>query len=207
MTYIYIYIYIHTDYIIQYIYLVCSCVGPPERAALHVQFVLLVLQKLLVLLEQFAGWITPRAVDTMMMTILPNVVLHVWTSSVFCSLATHIMREQGWRCVYIYIYINISYVYGRFPDRVYTKMVAERKLKKAYPTVRKNIGVNRKKTYPLACVLRRGMLKGMLTPCVRIASDPPCFRVCLPPLLRGNLKCILPSPTSCLRGTSPQGAG
>ena len=55
------------------------------------------------------------------------------------------------------------------------KWLRRGKLKKAYPTIRKNIGVTPEKAYPLACVLRRGMLKGMLTPCVRIASDPPCF--------------------------------
>ena len=59
------------------------------------------------------------------------------------------------------------------------KCLRSGKLKKAYPMVRKRIGVTPKKAYPLACVLRRGMLKGtlkgMLTPCVRIASDPPCF--------------------------------
>ena len=86
---------------------------------------------------------------------------------------------------------------------VYTEMVAERTTEESIPYgSKKHMGyIN--KTYPLACVLRRGMLKGMLTPCVRITSDPPCFWVCLPPLLRGNLKCILSSPASFLRGTSP----
>ena len=37
------------------------------------------------------------------------------------------------------------------------------------------------------CVLRRGMLKGMLTPCVRIASDPPCFYCSLPSAWKGGL--------------------
>ena len=72
---------------------------------------------------------------------------------------------------------------------VYTKMVAERKTEESktygFATY---IGVQRKTTYPLTCVLRRGMLKGMLTPCVRIASDTPCFRVCLPALARSAFK-------------------
>ena len=47
---------------------------------------------------------------------------------------------------------------------VYTEMVAERKTEESIPYGSKSIGVPRtKKTYPLACVLRRGMLKGMLT--------------------------------------------
>ena len=58
---------------------------------------------------------------------------------------------------------------------VYTEMVAERKTEESIPYGSKNIGVTPKIIYPLACVLRRGMLKGMLTPCARIASDPPCF--------------------------------
>ena len=71
---------------------------------------------------------------------------------------------------------------------IYTEMVAEWKTEKTYLTVRKqNIGVPpKKKTYPLACVLRRGMLKGMLTPCVRIASDPPCFYCSLPSAWKGG---------------------
>ena len=59
---------------------------------------------------------------------------------------------------------------------VHTEMVEKRKTEERIPYgSNKNIGGTPNKTYPLACVLRRGMLKGMLTPCVRIASDPPCF--------------------------------
>ena len=72
------------------------------------------------------------------------------------------------------------------------------KLKKPYPTVRKNIGVTPKKTYPLVCALRRGMLKGMLTPCVRIASDPPCFYCSLPSAWKGWL-CPIWVPGLCFR--------
>ena len=90
--------------------------------------------------------------------------------------------------MYIYIYIGV-YIHGGFPDSIIIrKWLRSGKLKKTYPTVRTNIGVQRKQTYPLACELRRGMLKGMLTPCVRIASDNPCFRVCLPPLARSGFK-------------------
>ena len=72
------------------------------------------------------------------------------------------------RIIYIYIYMADSQI-------VYTEMVAERKTEESIPYGSKNIGVTPKIIYPLACVLRRGMLKGMLTPCARIASDPPCF--------------------------------
>ena len=59
---------------------------------------------------------------------------------------------------------------------VYTEMVAERNTEESIPYgSKKHRGYTETKTYPLACVLRRGMLKGMLTPCVGIASDPPCF--------------------------------
>ena len=82
--------------------------------------------------------------------------------------------------MYIYIYIYIyTYIY-------IGKWLRSGKLKKAYPTVRKNIGVPRQKTYPLERVLRRGMLKGMLTPCVRIASEPPCFYCSLPSAWKGG---------------------
>ena len=95
-------------------------------------------------------------------------------------------------CVYIYIY-----TYGRFPDRI-RKWLWSRKLKNTYPTVRTNIGVTPNKTYPLACVLRRGMLKGMLTPCVRIASEPPCFYCSLPSAWKGGL-CPSWVPGLCFR--------
>ena len=50
-------------------------------------------------------------------------------------------------------------MYGGFPDStIIRKWWRNGKLKKAYPTIRKNIGVQSKKAYPLACVLCRGML-------------------------------------------------
>ena len=58
---------------------------------------------------------------------------------------------------------------------VYTEMVAERKPEESIPYGSNKYRFTPKRKYPLACVLRRGMVKGMLTPCVRIASDPPCF--------------------------------
>ena len=76
--------------------------------------------------------------------------------------------------IYTYIYIYI-YIYGRFPDSIIIrKWLRSGKLKKAYPTVRKNKGVTPKKKHtplrayclgvclrvclPLACVLRLTLL-------------------------------------------------
>ena len=68
---------------------------------------------------------------------------------------------------------------------VYTEMVAERKTEENISYGSKKYRGYTSKSIP-PCVLRRGMLKGMLTPCVRIASDPPCFYCSLPSAWKGG---------------------
>ena len=58
---------------------------------------------------------------------------------------------------------------------VYTEMVAERKTEESIPYDSKKHRGYTEQNIRLACVLSRGMLKGMLTPCVRIASDTPDY--------------------------------
>ena len=81
---------------------------------------------------------------------------------------------------------------------VYTEMVAERKTEESIPYGSKTHRGYTEETYPLACVLRRGMLKGMLTRCVRIASDPPCFYCSLPSAWKWGL-CPIWVPGLCFR--------
>ena len=70
---------------------------------------------------------------------------------------------------------------------VYTEMVAERKTEESIPYGSNKHRGSTEKKHPLACVLRRVMLKGILTPCVRTASDPPCFYCGLPSAWKGRL--------------------
>ena len=88
----------------------------------------------------------------------------------------------------MYICTITTNIYGGFPDSMYKNGCGAENRRKHTLRFEKALGFNVTKTYPLACVLRRGMLKGMLTPRVRIVSDTPCFRVCLPPLARSGFK-------------------
>ena len=71
--------------------------------------------------------------------------------------------------VYRYIYIYI-YIYTADSQIVYTEMVAEQKTEESTPYgSKKHRGYTETNIPPCARIALR-----MFTPCVRIASDPPC---------------------------------